>query len=332
MTQGREPLVQPDVDLRDFSWMPVEINRLRRSKAWLICKRKPELAFYMLNLWTASWHDTPAASLEDDDDVLADLAMCEPSKWPKVREQVLRGWIKCDDGRLYHPVVAEMAHGAWQQKQAQRQRTEAARHAREQKRLQALSGAPQKATTEDVSSTVAVSVTDIATGSNGTDRTGEGPERDRRGTGPETLPVGGGPTQAAPPDEPAASAAATPRGSRLPPDWVLPKAWGDWAMDEFPQWSADKVRREAEAFRDHWRAKVGRDATKLDWLATWRNWCRSSIAHRDDPPPSPRRHAPPTVVDTAARDAEARRLLGFGPGAAAAASPPATARKEALRA
>ncbi len=327
----RAPMVPAEVDLRDFSWMPVEINRLRRSKAWLICKRKPELAFYMLNLWTASWHDTPAASLEDDDDVLADLAMCEPSKWPKVREQVLRGWVKCDDGRLYHPVVAEMAQGAWQQKQAQRQRTEAARHAREQKRLQALSGAPQKPTTEDVASTVAVSVTDIATGSNGTDRTGEGPDRDRTGTGPETLPVGGGPPQAASPDDPAASAAATTRGTRLPPDWALPKPWGDWALAEYPQWTAEKVRREAAAFRDHWAAKSGKDATKLDWLATWRNWCRSDIAHRDDPRPAAARGSA-TAIDTAARDAEARRLLGFAPAAAAAASPPVTARKEALRA
>lgn len=114
------PLVPADVDLRDFSWMPIEINLLRRSKAWLICKRKPELAFYMLNLWTASWHDRPASSLEDDDDMLADLAMCDASKWPKVREQVLRGWVSADDGRLYHPVVAAKALEAWLEKLASR--------------------------------------------------------------------------------------------------------------------------------------------------------------------------------------------------------------------
>lgn len=107
--------------------MPLVIARLRRSKAWLICKRKPALAFYMINLWTASWHDMPAASLEDDDDVLADLAMCDPSKWPNIREDVLRGWIKCDDGRLYHPVVAERAVEAWDAKLDQRWRTECAR-------------------------------------------------------------------------------------------------------------------------------------------------------------------------------------------------------------
>jgi len=101
------PPVPADADLSDFKFMPLEVARLRRSKAWLICKRKPELAFYMLNLWTASWHERPAGSLEDDDDVLADAAMCSADKWPKVRADAMRGWAKCCDGRLYHPVVAE---------------------------------------------------------------------------------------------------------------------------------------------------------------------------------------------------------------------------------
>jgi hypothetical protein len=121
------PLVSAEVNLTDFGFMPLEVNRLRRSKNWLICKRRPELGFYMINLWTASWHDKPAGSLEDDDDVLADLAMCNPEKWPEVRADVLRGWVKCSDGRLYHPVVAEKVREAWQSKLVQRWKTECAR-------------------------------------------------------------------------------------------------------------------------------------------------------------------------------------------------------------
>lgn len=121
------PLVSAEVSLTDFQFMPLEVNRLRRSKNWLICKRRPELGFYMINLWTASWHDKPAGSLEDDDDVLADLAMCSPEKWPDVRNDVLRGWVKCSDGRLYHPVVAEKVREAWQSKLVQRWKTECAR-------------------------------------------------------------------------------------------------------------------------------------------------------------------------------------------------------------
>ena len=33
-------------------------------------------------------------------------------------------------------------------------------------------------------------------------------------------------------------------------------------------------------FSDYWTAKSGANATKLDWLATWRNWCRKAKADR----------------------------------------------------
>lgn len=37
---------------------------------------------------------------------------------------------------------------------------------------------------------------------------------------------------------------------------------------------------EAEKFADYWTAKSGTGATKLDWLATWRNWCRNARAQQ----------------------------------------------------
>lgn len=67
----------------------------------------------------------------------------------------------------------------------------------------------------------------------------------------------------------------TARGTRLPTDWLLPKAWGDWALKEFPGWNKDQVRGIADKFRDHWIALSGSKAVKADWFATWRNWCRN---------------------------------------------------------
>src|SRR5262249_23249587 len=67
----------------------------------------------------ASWHQVPAASLPDDDRVLAQLAGYGRviREWQKVRDGALRGWVKCSDGRLYHPVVAEKALAAWASRQ-----------------------------------------------------------------------------------------------------------------------------------------------------------------------------------------------------------------------
>ncbi|MGI3902481.1 MAG: DUF1376 domain-containing protein [Janthinobacterium lividum] len=136
------PLVPAEVDLTNLPYMPIMIARLKQSRAWLVCKRRPELAFYMLNLWTASWHARPAASLELDDDVLADLAMCQPLAWKKVKADVLRGWIECSDGRLYHPVVVEQALSSWEKKVAHRNKMEAARAAKEARRLLQQRGRP----------------------------------------------------------------------------------------------------------------------------------------------------------------------------------------------
>lgn len=76
---------------------------------------------------------------------------------------------------------------------------------------------------------------------------------------------------------PPAAKASTKKGTRLPENWVLPKSWGEFALAEKPNWSADDVRRVAEDFRDYWLGKSGKDATKVDWLATWRKWVRSPL-------------------------------------------------------
>lgn len=158
MTDLPAPPVPADCDLTGFAFVPLEIERLRRSRSWLSAKRKPELAFYMLNLWMASWHSIPAASLEDDEEVIADLAMCPPAKWNALRELIMRGWFKASDGRLYHPVVAEKARSAWAERLSHRARTEAARLAKQNRR--------NAATTS-----VTESVTEVVTGSK---REGEG--------------------------------------------------------------------------------------------------------------------------------------------------------------
>jgi hypothetical protein len=79
--------------------------------------------------------------------------------------------------------------------------------------------------------------------------------------------------------------ATQPKAQPLPADWQLPQAWGEWALAEFPHWTADVVRLEGEKFADLWRTKAGKDARNADWQAAWRNWCRSDIAQRAHPVP-----------------------------------------------
>lgn len=59
------------------------------------------------------------------------------------------------------------------------------------------------------------------------------------------------------------------RGSRLPDDFAVTDEMKNWFAANCP--SVDG-RRETEKFINYWQAKSGKDATKLDWIATWRNW------------------------------------------------------------
>lgn len=110
------PLTPPDCDLTDFSFMPLEVRRLRDSD--LAALESPEACWAAVLLWCASWHQIPAASLPDDDRVLSNLAGYGRviKEWQRIKEGALRGWIKCSDGRLYHPMVAEKARESWKSK------------------------------------------------------------------------------------------------------------------------------------------------------------------------------------------------------------------------
>lgn len=105
-----------DVDLTDMPHMPLFDQKLIKSRAWLSAKswrgEGPGLAFALLNLWTGAFRTVPAGSLEDDDEVLADQAGVSMEHWLPMKAKALRGWER-HDGRLWHPVICELAWGLW---------------------------------------------------------------------------------------------------------------------------------------------------------------------------------------------------------------------------
>lgn len=127
MTDRPIPLTPADCDLRDFPFMPLDVVRLRDSD--LTSLETAEAFRAAVMLWCASWHQLPAASLPNDNRVLANLAGYGRvvKEFEKEREGALRGWVLCSDGRLYHPVVAEKAVEAWRGKLERVWRTECAR-------------------------------------------------------------------------------------------------------------------------------------------------------------------------------------------------------------
>ncbi len=112
MSNLPSPFVPEKCNLGDFPFMPLDVRRLLSSETWILGTGDERAA--AMCLWLESWHQTPAGSLPDNDRMLAHLSQCQ--KWAEVKEQALRGWVKCSDGRLYHKVVAEKALEAWIEK------------------------------------------------------------------------------------------------------------------------------------------------------------------------------------------------------------------------
>lgn len=88
------------------------------------------------------------------------------------------------------------------------------------------------------------------------------------------------------------------RATRIPPDFEpKPEPEAEAGIDR---------AKELANFRDYWTAKAGKDAAKLDWQATWRQWVRKA-----DRPGSSRFTKPSptaTVPGKQERDPELTRL------------------------
>ena len=157
--------------------------------------------------------------------------------------------------------------------------TAADRKKRQREREKALKAAPSNDVT---GSTVPGTDESRVTGTNVT-RTDTDIDTDKEETVKELEPVGSRHAGAAPPAPPAqrqTTGRASTTGTRLPTDWKLPKRWGDWAIEERPELTAEEVRRQGDMFADHWRAATGKDGRKADWEATWRNWIRRASLQR----------------------------------------------------
>ena len=129
------PLTPSTADLRDFPHTPLFRSRLFGSS---FHARSTDSEWRAgVTLWLKSWDQTPAGSLPDDDIELCRLAELgrDLKLWNRLKVGALRGWVRCSDGRLYHPVVAEGVNNAIEAKLKQRLKTAKARIAALEKHL-----------------------------------------------------------------------------------------------------------------------------------------------------------------------------------------------------
>lgn len=114
------PPLPAAVDLRTFDDMPLNVRVLRDSG--IASEASDEGFKAAVLLWCAAWHHIPAASLPDNEATLARLAGYgrDLRGWKRVREEALRGFVRCKDGLLYHLYMCDKAWEAWGKSEAGR--------------------------------------------------------------------------------------------------------------------------------------------------------------------------------------------------------------------
>ena len=120
MSDLPEPMTPADCNLRGLPFMPLQVVQLLDSD--LFIKSTGDEFKAAVARWCKSWNQIPGGSLPDDDQILEALS-CSKA-WKKVKPMAMRGWVKCSDGRLYHPVVAQNAMQAWGGREDHREVTE----------------------------------------------------------------------------------------------------------------------------------------------------------------------------------------------------------------
>jgi len=67
---------------------------------------------------------------------------------------------------------------------------------------------------------------------------------------------------------------ATTHGSRFTLE-SIPEAWANWCFHGLtPAWDQQRAEAVFAKFADYWKEVPGSRGRKVDWIGTWRNWCR----------------------------------------------------------
>lgn len=110
-----EPFVAADADLNGFEFMPLFGERLFSSDFNLTASDR--VFRITLRLWWRAWLQVPAASLPGEETSLCKLAGLDSLvAWRKVRDEAMRNFVLCRDGRYYHTFLAPHAQAAWEER------------------------------------------------------------------------------------------------------------------------------------------------------------------------------------------------------------------------
>lgn len=297
------PFTTPEIDVRDLDGFMLNAERLMASELFALSSGDEFKA--AVALWCRAWKQIPAASLPNDERVLAAFSGAREN-WPEVREMALRGFVLCSDGRLHHKTLSGDARRAFGKKMDRRTRTQAATEARKKSTISAENQRDVERNDERH-----VDHKPNVTTSQRQDRDRDRDKEEDRVSIDRPVGVRSRPARAETPQPGAAH--HPPKGTRWPAEQTVPEDWHQAAGMKRAELGLPTVDLAiaAEKFANYWSAKSGQAATKVDWRKTWINWVLTTE--------NPRNASKPTAHDNflaggalALAELSARRRNGGG--------------------
>ena len=93
-------------DVRAKGWrFDLDVERIENSDTWTLTPA--DMRPWLLMLWMRSWTQTPCGSLPVNDELVAARIGMDARVFAGNRDILMRGWYRCSDSRLYHPVITE---------------------------------------------------------------------------------------------------------------------------------------------------------------------------------------------------------------------------------
>lgn len=135
------------------------------------------------------------------------------------------------------------------------------------------------------------------------ERSDSEPSSNQNGSGTYQGPLHSPPLPSQEEQKKTSSSSPRKRGTRIPEDFVVTPDMVSWARERVPHVDG---RHETEKFINHWSSKSGRDAVKLDWVKTWKNWMLTAAER------APSRASPPHGYQSQT-DANIAAFLGVDP-------------------
>ena len=201
-----------------------------------------------LKLLMIAWR-TPDCCIPDDDKRIAQMLSVTPKKWVKLKPVVMSFWT-LSDGVYRQKKLTKLRQAV---NDSRKKYADAGRRGGLAKSLKCNGSKVSDATNDASSQASSDGVTYHLHNHNHTSQESKTPSRER----------------------------PSRQGSRLPENW-----WPDdeqWQIGMEHLGNEQRVKAEAEKFRDYWIAKPGKDGRKANWTATWRNWLRRSKEYQPAP-------------------------------------------------